>query len=178
MVNDEQTKKNESEDLKMLIKMTVEATPEQAVQIAQLLCKATPTDNSINAANTHTPAAPITVPARTTTAPMAAPAQVPATSAQPPAAPIPITPVPVQAPSAPVPTAPAAPTTVPVVPTAPAPVYDIEMLGRAAAPLAMQGKRQELTDLLHSFGVEALTQLPPDKYGEMAMKLRELGAQI
>lgn len=153
----------------MLIKMTVEATPEQAVQIAQLLCKAIPTDNSTNATNSHTPAAPVVVPVQT-----------PATPAQPPMTPIPTVPVSAQAPAIP-PTVPVTPITqpaAPVVPTAPAPTYDIEMLGRAAAPLAMQGKRQELTNLLHGFGVEALTQLPPDKYGEMAMKLRELGAQI
>lgn len=179
MENDEQAKKKkESEDLKMLIKMTVEATPEQAIQIAHLLCKAIPTDNSINTANAHTPAVPITVPARVTAAPMAAPAQIPIAPAQSPMAPIPAAPVPVQVPVAPVPTAPITQQSASIVPTVPAPVYDIEMLGCAAAPLAMQGKRQELTNLLHSFGVEALTQLPPDKYGEMAMKLRELGAQI
>ena len=130
--------------------MTIEVNPEQAVKIAALLVE--------------NPVQSIPAPAPV----VAAPAPVPA---------IPAVPVPQQtAPAVPVPTAPApSPAAVPI---APAPTYDVEMLGRAAAPLAAQGKRNELFALLQSFGVQALTQLPPDKYGEMALKLRELGAQI
>jgi hypothetical protein len=91
------------------------------------------------------------------------------------------------APSAPaafgaVPTAPApvqnyqpAPT---AAPTAPPPQYDVEMLGRAAAPLAAAGKRQELYNLLQSFGVQSINELPKERYGEMALALRGMGAQI
>lgn len=63
-------------------------------------------------------------------------------------------------------------------PTAPAPQYDVEMLGRAAAPLAAAGKRQELYNLLQSFGVQSINELPKERYGEMAIALRGLGAQI
>ncbi len=63
-------------------------------------------------------------------------------------------------------------------PVAPPPTYDVETLGRAAAPLMAQGRQQELVGLLQSFGVQALTQLPPNKYGEFATALRGLGAQI
>lgn len=63
-------------------------------------------------------------------------------------------------------------------PTAPPPQYDVEMLGRAAAPLAAAGKRQELYNLLQSFGVQSINELPRERYGEMAIALRGLGAQI
>lgn len=85
------------------------------------------------------------------------------------------------APSAPsafgaVPTAPAgAPA---AAPTAQPPQYDVEMLGRAAAPLAAAGKRQELYNLLQSFGVQSINELPKERYGEMALALRGMGAQI
>ena len=77
----------------------------------------------------------------------------------------PVTPPPVQTP-------------VQTAPVAPPPAYDAEMLGRAAAPLMAQGRQQELIGLLQSFGVQALTQLPPNRYGEFATALRGLGAQI
>jgi hypothetical protein len=41
-----------------------------------------------------------------------------------------------------------------------------------------QGRQQELIGLLQSFGVQALTQMPPNRYGEFATALRGLGAQI
>lgn len=71
---------------------------------------------------------------------------------------------------------PVAPPTAP--PVAPPPQYDVEMLGRAAAPLAAAGKRQELYNLLQSFGVQSINELPRERYGEMAIALRGLGAQI
>lgn len=105
-------------------------------------------------------------------------------------------PVPMQSPTAyQTPAPPTAPTAFGAVPTAPAPVqtyqpvpagaptapppqYDVEMLGRAAAPLAAAGKRQELYNLLQSFGVQSINELPRERYGEMAIALRGLGAQI
>ena len=116
------------------------------------------------------PAAPATMPA-SAPVPMQSPAQYQM-------------PVPPVAPTAfgAVPTAPApvqnyqpAPATAP---TAPPPQYDVEMLGRAAAPLAAAGKRQELYNLLQSFGVQSINELPKERYGEMALALRGMGAQI
>ena len=116
-----------------------------------------------------------------------------------PAAPAPMpapVPVPMQSPAQyQMPAPPIAPTAFGAVPTAPAPVqnyqpaptaaptapppqYDVEMLGRAAAPLAAAGKRQELYNLLQSFGVQSINELPRERYGEMAIALRGLGAQI
>lgn len=121
---------------------------------------------------------------------------VPLASSQPVAAPVtylqPVTPtVPVQsvvAPSVPVapaiPTVPVAPPPVPVAPTpAAVPVaqpqaYTLEQLSVAATPLIDAGRREELLALVHSFGVQALTQLPREQYGAFATALRGLGAKI
>jgi len=54
----------------------------------------------------------------------------------------------------------------------------MEQLAVAATPLIDGGKRQELVDLLSAFGVQALTQLPKERYGEFATALRQLGAKI
>lgn len=64
-----------------------------------------------------------------------------------------------------------------VVPTQ-APSYDLDQLARAASQLMDAGKRDALVQLLASFGVQALTELPKDQYGVFATKLRELGAKI
>lgn len=77
--------------------------------------------------------------------------------------------VPVVAPIAPV---------IPVVPTAPAHTYSLSELGVAGADLAQTGKRSELIELLRTFGVQALTQLAPERYPEFAQGLRALGAKI
>lgn len=37
-----------------------------------------------------------------------------------------------------------------------------------------KGKMQELIGLLSVFGVKALTQIPPERYGELAEKLMAL----
>jgi hypothetical protein len=79
---------------------------------------------------------------------------------------------PVAAPAAPEP-APAA-----IVPTKPAPAYTYDDLAHAAAPLMDAGKTPELQALLRSFGVQALTQLPKERYGEFATSLRGMGARL
>ncbi len=93
-----------------------------------------------------------------------------AASPQQPVAPVsaPVYPVPMPAPVA-------AP---PAAPTAPPPTYAFDDLARAASTLMDAGKQQELVGLLGSFGVQALTQLPKERYGEFATALRGLGAQI
>ena len=104
-------------------------------------------------------------------APTSAPASASATAPSATAAPVPSMPV-VPAATAPTP-APAA-----VVPTAPAHTYTLSELGVAGADLAASGKRDQLIALLQGFGVQALTQLPPERYPEFAQGLRALGAKI
>lgn len=74
----------------------------------------------------------------------------------------------------------AAPTAQPIaaVPTAPAKAYTIAELQAASAPLIDAGRIAELQALMQSFGVISMTDIPEDRYGELATKLRELGAQI
>lgn len=75
------------------------------------------------------------------------------------------------------------PTTAPTgqptnVPTS-APEYTMEQLAVAATPLMDAGKQAELTQLLKQhFGVDALTQLPKERYGEFATALRQMGAKV
>lgn len=74
--------------------------------------------------------------------------------------------------------APITPVVAPVVPTAPTHTYTLSELGVAGADLAQTGKRSELVELLRTFGVQALTQLAPERYPEFAQGLRALGAKI
>lgn len=109
----------------------------------------------------------------------AAPA-APTALTPPPAAPVvPVTPVsaPITtpAPAAPV-SAPAAPVAAPV-PTA-APSYTPEQLAKVGADLVQAGKMPQLLALLAQYGVQAVTQLPPEQYGPFALALRGLGGNI
>lgn len=63
------------------------------------------------------------------------------------------------------------------VPTA-APTYTLEQLAVAATQLVDAGRRDELIQLLQSFGAQALTALAPEHYGAFATKLREMGAKL
>lgn len=63
------------------------------------------------------------------------------------------------------------------VPTA-ATTYTQDELQRAAGTLLDAGKQDELLMLLTSFGVEAIPQIPKERYGEFATALRQMGAQI
>jgi hypothetical protein len=65
----------------------------------------------------------------------------------------------------------------PVVPTANQ-SYTMEQLAVAATQIVDAGHRAELVSLLASFGVQALTALPKEKYGAFATQLRALGAKI
>lgn len=109
-----------------------------------------------------------------------------ATPAQPQAAPAPATPAAMPAPAAPaapVSAAPAAPPAMPA-PTAPAvapttaPTYTMDQIAKAGAELAQAGKMPQLMALLQQHGVQAVTQLRPEQYGEFATALRGLGAQL
>lgn len=66
----------------------------------------------------------------------------------------------------------------PAVPTAPAHVYTLPELQAACAPLMDQGKLNELQQVVASFGVTNLLDIPETRYGELATKLRELGARL
>lgn len=99
---------------------------------------------------------------------------------QPSAAPVtPAAPVP-PAPAA-APTAPTAPTqnapTAPAVPTS-APSYTRDDLSRAAMTLMDKGMQAQLQQLIQSYGVNSLVELPQDQYGNFATALRGMGAQI
>lgn len=73
-----------------------------------------------------------------------------------------------------------APTATPVnpAPVAAAPAFAMEDLARAASQLMDAGKQQDLLGLLAQFGVQALTQLPKERYGEFATALRQMGAKL
>lgn len=84
-------------------------------------------------------------------------------------------------PTAPVPvTAPAAPSQpVQAVPSgAPVQGFSLEQLQVAAAGLMSAGKGQQVMGILQQFGIQAMTELPKERYGEFAMALRGAGAQV
>lgn len=85
--------------------------------------------------------------------------------------------VPVQPPTVPVqpPTAPVQPPTVPV---APAKEYTQAEILAACGPLMDAGKVPELTQIIQEFGVASMMEIPQEKYGELAVKLRALGAKL
>lgn len=84
--------------------------------------------------------------------------------------------VPVQAPVASEPSQPVV-TAQAAVPTSTA-TYTQDELQRAAVTLLDAGRQNDLVTMLNSFGVEAITMLPKERYGEFATALRQMGAQI
>lgn len=94
----------------------------------------------------------------------------PATPAVPTAPVAPAAPTP---PAAPVQVTPAAP----AVPTS-APSYTRDDLSRAAMTLMDKGMQAQLQQLVQSYGVNSLVELPPEQYGNFATALRGMGAQI
>lgn len=56
--------------------------------------------------------------------------------------------------------------------------YTIEQLQVAAAGLMSAGKGAQVMGILQQFGIQAMTELPQERYGEFATALREAGAQI
>lgn len=132
-----------------MIKMTIEVTPEIAVKVAEILGGAGPVPQQ----------APV-------------PQQLPPTYSAPQTAPVqqPVAP-PVQVPVQTPPVQQQAPVQTP-------PTYNIAQLQQACAPLIDAGKQPDIVNLINSFGVQALTQIPPERLGEFATALRGLGAQI
>lgn len=78
--------------------------------------------------------------------------------------------VPVQPPTVPV--------QLPTVPVAPAKEYTQAEILAACGPLMDAGKVPELTQIIQEFGVASMTEIPQEKYGELAVKLRALGAKL
>ena len=74
--------------------------------------------------------------------------------------------------------APIAPQTVSTVPLAQAPQYTAEQIMSAGAALMDAGKSGDLINLLHNFGVQAVTELKAEQYGAFATAMRGLGAKI
>lgn len=70
-----------------------------------------------------------------------------------------------------------APIAAPAVPTS-APGYTLEQLAVAATQLVDAGRRAELVQLLGSFGLQALTELPKEHYAGFANQLRAMGAKL
>ncbi len=56
--------------------------------------------------------------------------------------------------------------------------YSLEQLQVAAAGLTSMGKTPQVVGILQRFGIQAMTELPKERYGEFAVALREAGAQI
>lgn len=84
---------------------------------------------------------------------------------------------PVTAPAAPPATPPATPVASAAIPTNTR-AYTRDELAMAAIPIMDAGGQQALMDLLHTFGVNALTELPEANYGAFATALRGMGAKI
>ena len=64
------------------------------------------------------------------------------------------------------------------VPLANAPQFTVDQIMAAGATLMDAGKVDDLLNLLHSFGVQAVMELKPEQLGAFATELRKLGAAI
>lgn len=84
-------------------------------------------------------------------------------------------PAPVEAP-APAPAATSNPAPAPAAP--PVKVYTFEDITAAGSQLLELGKMPQLMELLKGYGVQAVTQLKPEQYADVAKGLKELGANI
>ena len=93
--------------------------------------------------------------------------------------PVPVPSAPLPAPEpVPVPVAPmSAPEPVAPVP-APATNITLQQIARAGASLVDRGKKAEVIGVLRRYGVQAVTQLKSEQFGQFAGELRALGAQI
>lgn len=108
--------------------------------------------------------------------PQSVPVSQPAPSA--PVAPT-ASPLPITTGQAPVQTAPTAPIQPPVTPVPTTErTYTLDELANAAMTLMDKGMQAQLQELLASYGVEALPALPKNLYGNFAIALRGMGANI
>ena len=93
-------------------------------------------------------------------------------------APVSPQPAPAQQPPVTPPPAQSAPAAQPLPTTAVAQEYTQDQISVAMAGLVSQGKQPEIMALIQGFGVSSLVELPKEQYGALAVKLREMGAQI
>lgn len=56
--------------------------------------------------------------------------------------------------------------------------YTQDQMAVAFTGLIDTGRREAVTQILAAFGVQALTQIPKERYPELVLKLREAGANI
>ena len=56
--------------------------------------------------------------------------------------------------------------------------YTLDQLSVAAAGLTQMGRMPQVMGILQQFGIQAIMELPKERYGEFATALREAGAQI
>ena len=103
------------------------------------------------------------------------PMSAPVSSA--PAVPVPPTPPASVEPSEPAPVQQPA-TPIAGVPLASAPQFTVDQIMAAGAALMDAGKVEDLLNLLHSFGVQAVMELKPEQLGAFATEMRKLGAAI
>lgn len=82
------------------------------------------------------------------------------------------------APAIPAQTAPVMPPQGMVPTTVVAQEYTYDQLAVAAAGLVNQGKQSRLLEILNSFGVSAMTEIPKERYGEFATAIKAEGAVI
>ena len=115
---------------------------------------------------------PLNAPVQTVSAAPVAPAADPTVLA--------VNPAPVAAPMPAAAPASAAIAPAPVVPiqTAPATPVSFDQLVAAGSQLLNVGRMNDLLALLGQFGVQAITQLKPEQYNDVAVALRGLGANI
>lgn len=71
-----------------------------------------------------------------------------------------------------------APTPASVVPVTAAPTYTLDQIATAGAALVNAGKMEQLLALLGKYGIQAITQLKAEQFGQFVTELRGLGAQI
>lgn len=148
-------------DLNINVKIKLDETPELLntlttfCEVVRAVAPLTMTAHTV--ADIPTPAAPVE---SRPLQPVSEPAQV--TMQQPAAQPVPI-----QHP------APAA-----AVPTAAPKQYTLPEIQAACGPLMDAGKMNELAEVIKSFGVASLMELPADQYGNLVIKLRALGARL
>lgn len=64
------------------------------------------------------------------------------------------------------------------VPLSPGPEYTTDQIMAAGATLMDAGRVDDLVNLLHQFGVAAVTELKPEQRGAFVTALRSLGAKI
>ena len=157
--------------MKFSISIT-DMTAEEACRFTKYLTEQ-PVDPVISDAVPAPQAIPVAQPVPQPAIPVAAmtPAQAPV---------IPIAPVPVQIPQTQLPVYAPGPEAQPVVPTTAVPQqYTFDQLAVALSNLCVNMNKQgEVHSLLNQFGVNALFDLPKERYGEFATAMRAIGGVI